>query len=107
MGFRKMTSNPYPPRLWSLVGYPGQGKSTFAAQMNGPMLVVDADHRFTEVMELAEGDVYELSDHPADNVDTDRITRLLSDNMPGSDVKTIVVDSLTAIITPLVVQAMV
>jgi hypothetical protein len=89
------------------VGYPGSGKSTFAAQMKGPILVVDADHRFTEVLDETENEVYELSESPADHVNPDRIHKLLSKNMPGSDVATVVVDSLTAIITPLVVQAMV
>lgn len=107
MAFKKMEKSQYPPRLWALVGYPGSGKSTFAAQMQGPILVVDADHRFDEVLDLAAGDVYELSDSPADNVDADRIAAILAENMPGSGVETIVVDSLTAIIAPLVVQAMV
>ncbi len=107
MGFKKMQKSQYPPRLWALVGYPGSGKSTFAAQMQGPVLVVDADHRFDEVLDVAAGDVYQLSDSPADNVDTDRITATLAQNMPGSNIRTIVVDSLTAIIAPLVVQAMV
>ena len=106
MGFKKMTHPKYPPRLWSLVGYPGSGKSSFASQMKGPMVVVDADHRFTEVISMAAGEVFQLSDNKVDNVDPGSITRLLGENMPGSQVETIVVDSLTAIITPLVVQAM-
>ncbi len=106
MGFKKMERPKYPPRLWSLVGYPSSGKSTFAAQMIGPKLVIDADHRFTEVLGESQEDVYQLSDNPADNVDPDKITHILGKNMPGSGVKTVVVDSLTAIITPLVVQAM-
>lgn len=106
MAFRKMTLPQFPPRLWSLAGYPGSGKSTFAARMRGPMVVVDADHRFTEVLDLAREDVFSLSDTASDNVSPEAITRLLGANMPGTDVKTIVVDSLTAIITPLVVQAM-
>jgi hypothetical protein len=108
MAFRKMTQTTYPPRLWALVGYPGSGKSTFATQMHGPLLVVDADHRFREVLDLAgERDVYELSGVASDNTDPDRVAAILAGNMPGSEVGTIVVDSLTAIITPLVVQAMV
>lgn len=106
MAFKKMVKSKYPPRLWSLVGYPGSGKSTFAAQLHGPMVVVDADHRFQEVLETAQEDVFQLSDSPSDNVNPDRISTLLSQNMPDSGVKTIVVDSLTAIITPIVVQAM-
>jgi hypothetical protein len=107
MAFRKMVRAAYPPRLWSLVGYPGAGKSSFAARMHGPMVVVDADHRFQEVLSIAQGEVYELSDTKSDNVDPNIISRLLNSNMPGSDAKTIVVDSLTAIITPIVVQAMI
>ena len=107
MGFKKMIKEKYPPRMWSLVGYPGSGKSTFASQLFGPMVVIDADHRFQEVLNLSNNEVFELSDSPADNVDPDRINTLLMKNMPGSGTKTIVVDSLTAIITPLVIQAMI
>lgn len=107
MSFKKMSKPEYPPRLWALVGYPGSGKSTFATQMKNPMLVVDADHRFAEVLTLAEGDVFQLSDQPTDNVDADTITHLLADGMPSADVQTIIIDSLTAIISPLVVQALI
>ncbi len=107
MGFKKMQKSKYPPRQWSLVGYPGSGKSSFAAQMLGPKLVVDADHRFTEVLEKSQDDVYQLSDNPSDNIDPDTITTILNQNMRGSDVKTIIVDSLTAIITPLMTQAVI
>jgi hypothetical protein len=107
MGFRKMIKPQYPPRHWSIVGYPGSGKSTFASRMSGTKLVIDADHRFTEVLETSDDEVYSLSENPADNVDPDAINRILQQNMPGSGVKTIVIDSLTAIITPFVVQAMV
>lgn len=107
MGFKKMVRSKYPPRMWSLVGYPGSGKSTFASQLKGPMVVVDADHRFQEVLHVAKDEVFQLSDEAAHNVDPSAINAQLGKNMPGSGVKTIVVDSLTAIITPLVVQAMV
>lgn len=105
MGFKKMDKQKYPGRLWALVGYPGGGKSTFATQMIGPILPVDADHRFIEVAHLASDDIYQLSDNPGDNNDPDAIAKLLDDNMPGSGIKTIVVDSLTAIISPLVMKA--
>jgi hypothetical protein len=105
MAFRKMNTQKLPPRQWALVGYPGSGKSTFAAQMQGPLLVVDSDHRFPEVARLAVGEVYELSDDPADNVDAERIVASLRAGMKGSGVKTIVVDSLTSILSPLVVEA--
>lgn len=105
MAFKKMSKTSYPPRLWALVGYPGGGKSTFATRMRGPVLPIDADHRFTEVAHLAEEDVFQLSDKHDDNNNTDVIAQTLDENMPGSGVKTIIVDSLTAIIAPLVMKA--
>ena len=104
--FKKMIKPKYPPRHWSLVGYPGSGKSTFAAKMNGPKLGIDSDHRFSEAMEIGD-DTYALSDDPMDNVDTDNIYRELHRNMPNSGIKTIIVDSLTAIITPIVMKVMI
>jgi len=104
MPFQKMTAK-LPARQWALVGHPGSGKSTFAAQMRAPMVVIDADHRFAEVMRHVVGDVFALSEDPSDNVDAERIAALLRQNMAGSGVKTLVVDSLTAIIAPLVTSA--
>lgn len=105
MGFTKMVKPQYPPRLWTLAGFPGSGKSTFAAQMRPPLLAIDADRRFSEVLAIVHGDVYSLGDAAADNTDTEKIVSLLRANMPGSEVNTIVVDSLSAVISPLVTQA--
>ncbi len=105
MPFNRMNINALPPRQWALVGYPGAGKSTFAAQMRTPMLVVDADHRFSEVASLAAGDIFQLSEDPTDNVNAEHIVALLKANMAGSGIKTVVIDSLTSILSPLVVQA--
>lgn len=107
MAFNKIDKSAalFPPRQWALVGRPNSGKSTFAAQMAGPLLVIDSDHRFQEVARLAAGDVYEVSDNPADHVDAERIAALLKENMASSDIKTVIIDSLTSILTPLVVEA--
>lgn len=105
MAFKKMNTQALPPRQWALVSHPGAGKSTFATQMRTAILPIDADHRFTEVAHLATGDVLELSDEPADHINAERIAQLLRANMAGSGVRTVVVDSLTAILTPLVVTA--
>lgn len=105
MAFKKMDKILYPPRQWALVGYPGSGKSTFASQMAGPLLVVDADHRFAEVARFASDEVFALSEEPADNVNAERIAVLLKENMSGSGVKTVVIDSLTSILSPLIVEA--
>ncbi len=105
MAFKKMNKTAFPPRQWAIVGYPGSGKSTFAAQMNGPLLVVDADHRFAEVARFTESEIFQLSDEPSDNIHAERIAALLKENMAGSGVKTVVIDSLTSILSPLVVEA--
>jgi len=105
MGFTKLVKPQYPPRLWTLAGFPGSGKSTFAAQMRPPLLAIDADRRFSEVLTLVQGEVYSLSKAAADMTNTEKIASLLKANMPDSDVKTIVIDSLSAVISPLVTQA--
>jgi hypothetical protein len=105
MPFKKMQRRKYPPRLWELRGYPGSGKSTFASQMRAPILPIDADGRFAEVLHLVEGDAYQLSDEAADHTNVRRIADLLEANMVGSDVATVVLDSLTTIIAPLVTKA--
>lgn len=105
MAFKKMDVTAYPRRLWGLYGFPGGGKSTFAARLRGPLLVIDADHRFDEVARLAGGDVFQLSDRPADNMDPERIAAILGRDMPGADVGTVVIDSLTGILAPLVTRA--
>jgi hypothetical protein len=105
MAFKRLDQGSRPTRQWSLAGYPNTGKSTFATQMAGPLLVIDADHRFTEVARHAAGDVMTLSEVAADHVDPERITQLLRANMPGSGVATIVIDSLTAVISPLITAA--
>jgi hypothetical protein len=107
MGFDKVSTDEYPARQWALVGYPGDGKSTFAARMKGDVLVIDADHRITEVVRQHNLDnVLRLSKTATDNADPRRIAALLKENMPGSQVGTVVIDSLTAIIAPLVSSAM-
>jgi hypothetical protein len=105
MPFEKMTQPTYPPRLWAIVGFPGSGKSTFAAHMRGPLLVIDADQRFAEVLAHTGGDVYQVSANPQDHVNPERIAAHLTENMPHTEIGTIVIDSLTAIITPLITEA--
>ena len=104
MSFGKLVGGGFPRRLWGLAGFPGSGKSTFAARMRTPILAVDADGRFGEVAELAS-EVLRLSDRPADNSDVEAIADLLNAHMPETHVGTVVVDSLTSIVSPLVVGA--
>lgn len=106
MAFSKMTKPKYPPRQWAIYGDAGAGKSHFASQMKGPALVIDADGRFTEQLDNAAGEILQLSDTHIDNTDPDRIAQLLRANLPGSGVRTIVVDSLTAILRPVINAAL-
>mgnify|MGYP001823637387 CR=1 FL=1 len=105
MAFKQFEKSKYPTRQWLIEGEAGSGKSTFVTQLQAPMLTIDADHRFSEVVDLATGPVFQLSDEPMDNVNPDRIAELIQANMHGAGVRTIVVDSLTAIIAPMVMQA--
>lgn len=105
MAFAKKQIPVYPRRHWQIVGRAGSGKSTFAMRMKAPLLPIDADHRIDQVAHL-NPDMLELSTVPTDHNDTDRIAQLLAANMPGAQVGTILIDSLTAIIAPLVTQAM-
>lgn len=105
--FKKMAQPQFPPRQWAIYGAAGSGKSHFASQMKGPALVIDADARFTEQLPHATGDIYQLSDEHTDNTDPNKIVDLLRKNLPGSGVRTIVVDSLTAIMRPIINQAIV
>lgn len=102
-----MAQPQFPPRQWAIYGAAGSGKSHFASQMKTPALVIDADARFTEQLAHAAGDIYQLSDEHTDNTDPNRIVDLLKKNLPGSGVRTIVVDSLTAIMRPIINQALV
>jgi len=105
MAFQKFQKSQYPRRQWLIEGEPGTGKSTFVTQLKAPQLIVDADHRYGEVLNLVEGDVFQLSGDPLDNINPDRIAALINAQIAGSGVKTIVVDSLTPIIAPLVTRA--
>jgi hypothetical protein len=105
MAFQAFTKSQYPRRQWLIEGEAGSGKSTLVTRLKTPMLIVDADHRFDEVVELVAGQVFQLSDDPLDHVDPDRIAELVTVNIKGSGTKTIVVDSLTPIIAPLTTKA--
>ena len=98
--------NTRPRRAWALIGEAGTGKSTFTTQLKSPLLIIDADGRYGEVQRHHNGAVYALSDRPADYHDSLRIAEILDENMPNAEVGTIVLDSMTAILTPIVTRIM-
>lgn len=106
MGFKKITGDGYPTRQWALVGFPNMGKSTFIAQMRGPILTIDADHRINEIARVNKQQTfYQFGDKPEDAADPRQIAKILDRDMPGSDVGTIAIDSLTSIMAPIVNEA--
>jgi hypothetical protein len=103
MAFKRVDKDILPPRRWALKGRYGDGKSTFILAMQQPALIVDADGRRHE---LKGGELYELSEEPADNRLVERIQDLLDRNMPGSGIKTIAIDSITSLIGSSIARAM-
>jgi hypothetical protein len=103
MAFKRVDKETLPPRRWALKGRYGDGKSTFILAMRQPALIVDADGRRHE---LKGGELYELSEEPADNRSVERIQDILDQNMPGSNIKTIAIDSVTSLIGSSIARAM-
>jgi len=84
----------------------GDGKSHFSMQMRAPILPIDADRKIIGTQQHAVGDVYEFSDNHADALDVNRIAAILGENMPGSGIATITLDSVTPILEPIILSAM-
>ncbi len=103
MVFKRVNQKTPPPRRWALKGYYGDGKSSFILAMKQPTLMIDADGRRHE---LRSGELYELSADPADHRSVERIQDLLDENMPGSDIRTIAIDSVTSLIGAAISRAM-
>lgn len=96
MAFTKAVKPQRPMRRVAIYGPSGAGKTKLARSAVQPMVVIDADGRFTDQMR-PDDEVYFLTDNPADNLDIDKICDGLAANMPGSGVKTIIVDTATPI----------
>src|SRR4051812_47906693 len=103
MAFKRVSTEVLPPRRWALKGRYGDGKSTFILAMQQPTLIVDADGRRHE---LKGGELYELSEEAGDNRSVERIQDILDQNMPGSDIRTIAIDSVTSLIGASIARAM-
>lgn len=100
----KQQRRKYPRRFWAIFGPANSGKSTLCAQMESPLIWVDSDQRADEIVGLVEGEIYGLSDDPYDNTIPERIDGLLVANMPGIKAGTIVIDSVTAILEPIITR---
>lgn len=105
VAFRKLQQK-LPPRVWLLKGRSRSGKSVFSMNMRGPLLPIDADNKLFGSQQYAVGEVMEFSDDHADAVNVASIESILEDNMPNSGIKTIIVDSVTPILEPLIIKAM-
>ncbi len=106
MAISRVTPNELPPRHWALVAFPTDGKSTFAMRMKGLIGVADIDGRIAEVRAFAAEDPARISlDGDADPADMEAWSEQLKKDVPGSGIKTLVVDSLTRLVNPLQAQA--
>lgn len=105
MAFKKLQQK-LPPRVWLLKGRSRSGKSVFSMNMRGPLLPIDADNKLFGCQQYAVGEVLEFSDKHTDAVNVAKIEQILEDNMPNAEVKTIIVDSVTPILEPLIIKAM-
>jgi len=102
---KKLEKKQYPPRRWSLVGFPNTGKSTLAAQLRAPQVVIDADGRYAEVVGLVRGDVYTATDTPGDRSRIEAIIAGL-EGCAELQPQTIVVDSLTELLGATIARMM-
>ena len=110
MGFgQPYEYNPIPKRLGVLLlSFAGDGKTRFASQMLQDEkigVVVDADGRFDEAVskELA-GRFVPLSDNKEDMRDAKAIRDICYKSMPDSSVGTFIVDSVSSIIEPVILD---
>jgi hypothetical protein len=96
-------------RMWALIGEATTGKSTFLAACRDPLVVIDPDGRFLDLaqeMQAQGRDALSLSNKPADHHDALAIQKALEANMPKANVATIGLDSMTALLEPLVARIM-
>lgn len=107
MALVKAVASTRVPRHWGIVGFPDAGKSTFLAAMSDSILLVDADQRGQELFGSV-ANLFFLSEDRSDHRDPLRISEKIRDearSIRESGIKLISVDSMTAIIEPLTIQA--
>lgn len=96
------------PRRWCIYGPSGSGKSSLIPALLQPVLVIDADQRIAEIVSrLADTpEIYSFSDDPEDHTNIERICDLIKQEVTQCDAKSIVVDSLTTLINPIIQRAL-
>jgi len=103
----KYTYNPVPSHLaMLLVSEPNMGKTTLASKLLKPGkigVVCDSDGRFDEVVS-PDTNFFPLSDDPSDMLNPKRIYDITQESMPNKSVGLFLVDSLTAIIEPIILR---
>ncbi len=95
------------PRHWGIVGFPDTGKSTFLAAMAKRILLVDADHRGSELSRHAG--ILTLGDDPAIHCDPYRIAQAVRADhqaIQQEGIQLFAIDSLTAIVEGSIALAM-
>ncbi len=101
----EVVNNPSEQRRAVLIlGKTNTGKSTLLARAKMPMAVIDDDHRFSQVSDLADGKVYGRK--VGDGYTVDDSLDWLEKNMPGSNTASIGWDSITPVIQPVIFKAM-
>lgn len=96
------------PRRWCIYGPAGSGKSTLIPALLQPVLVIDADQRIAEIVnQMADvPNLYSFSENPEDHTDIERICELIKTEVNECDARSIVVDSLTTLINPIIQKAL-
>lgn len=96
------------PRHWVVRGAPNTGKSTFLTALRGPVVVIDADQRARELVGRGTAEIWPFSTTAYENCDPYIIAQILTRNREdfAREVRTIAVDSVSGILTPIVARAM-
>lgn len=110
MAFGTFKKSKYPVRQWAIKAPARFGKSTLCANLKHPIVVADTDNRFatTKVaLGLSDEQVMPISNDRAPHVDADAFAAELSKNRrESSKIGTVLLDSATGMIQPIVMEAM-
>jgi hypothetical protein len=107
MAFKKITEQKRDQRILALLlGDANTGKSTLLAQLPTPIAGVDSDGRMDEIAQLVSGGELYAQENLAEANDIDKALEWLEKNMPDSGVQSIVWDSITPVLLPIINRAL-